>query len=137
MREIVLSTFTIIREIRHMKKISIRDISVIIKRRDLKRQKYKYQELSFKDYKLLSKEKRSIELVDLLYQYYCFMLTLIIPLFLYLQVIQKRCICHYWTCISCSIIQLNCYIPKVIARNFYKTFCQTIITGEYIALAWE
>lgn len=37
-------------------------------------------------------EKSSIELVDLLYQYYCFILTLIIPLFLYLQVIQKRCI---------------------------------------------
>lgn len=34
--------------------------------RESKRQKYKYQELSFKDYKLLSKEKSSVELVDLL-----------------------------------------------------------------------
>jgi hypothetical protein len=39
-------------------------------------------------------EKSSIELVDLLYQYYCFILTLIIPLFLYLRVIQKKMYCH-------------------------------------------
>lgn len=63
--------------------------------RGSKRQKYKYQELSFKDNKFLSKEKSSVELVDLLYQYYCFILTLIIPLFLYLQVIQKKMYCHY------------------------------------------
>ena len=53
-------------EIAKIEEISICNISVIIKKRESKRQKYKYQELSFKDYKLLSKEKSSVELVDLL-----------------------------------------------------------------------
>ena len=79
-------------EIAKIEKYQSRYICYHKEERESKQQKYKYQELSFKDYKLLSKEKSSVELVDLLYQYYCFIITLIIPLFLYLQVIQKRCI---------------------------------------------
>jgi predicted DNA-binding protein YlxM (UPF0122 family) len=57
-------------EIARIEKISIRDIYAIIKGGErVETTEVQYQEISFKDYKLLFKEKRSVELVDLPYQY--------------------------------------------------------------------
>jgi DNA-binding CsgD family transcriptional regulator len=54
------------REIAKIERMSIRDISAIIKEEEARRQKYKQQELSAKAYKLFSEGKTSIEVAVIL-----------------------------------------------------------------------
>ncbi|HEX6028513.1 MAG TPA: hypothetical protein VFY64_05680 [Nitrososphaeraceae archaeon] len=55
-----------IREIAEIERMSIRDISVILKEEELKRQKHKYQELCSKAYKLFSKGKTPVKVATTL-----------------------------------------------------------------------
>jgi DNA-binding transcriptional regulator LsrR (DeoR family) len=48
------------REIAKVERMSIRDISAILKEEEARRQKYKQQEISSKAYNLFSKGKRSV-----------------------------------------------------------------------------
>jgi DNA-binding transcriptional regulator LsrR (DeoR family) len=54
------------REIAKIEKVSIRDISSVLKEEELKRQKYKDQELSSKAYKLFSEGKTRVEVATTL-----------------------------------------------------------------------
>jgi hypothetical protein len=54
------------REIAKMERMSIRDISAIIKEEEARRQKYKQQEMSSKAYKLFSKGKTPVQVANTL-----------------------------------------------------------------------